>query len=94
MRTISEYNRTDQHDRGRHRNNAFHIEALLGLALALGATAPLSLVKTVNITPRAGRAAKRDTHAKGVIPARTASPTSISAELPAGECAVIDKGLP
>src|SRR5262245_33943238 len=52
-----------------------------------------SLVKTTNATARAEHAATPDTRAKGVIPVRTASPTSTSAELPAGECAVTDGAL-
>ena len=54
---------------------------------------PPSLVKTTNATARAEHAATLDTRAKGVIPVRTASPTSTSAELPAGECAVTDGAL-
>src|SRR5262249_14980665 len=42
---------------------------------------------------KTGRVAKPGTCAKGIIPARTVSPTSINAELPAGECAVTDRAL-
>src|SRR5262249_24598481 len=50
-----------------------------------------SLAKTPDVTGHAEHVATPGMRAKGVIPARTASPTIISAERLAGECVVTDR---